>query len=93
MTHLALRDFAGSEGTAYEVATEGESVKLVLESATELPSSPRPEGGFRLSFRGPAEPLLSQGIYPFCAAGLDCEIFVVPIASDADGTTYEAIFN
>jgi len=93
MKALALSDFAGSEGTAYEVAVEGESVELVLESATDLPSSPRPEGGFRLSFRGPAEPILPQGIYPFRAAGLDCEIFVVPIASDAGGTIYEAIFN
>ena len=49
---------------------------------------------FTLAFRGPREPILPQGTYEFAHEQLGTlEIFVVPVASNEDGTTYEAVFN
>ena len=49
---------------------------------------------FSLFFRGPLDPQLSQGTYP-----LECEslgslpLFLVPMGRNAEGMTYEAVFN
>ena len=91
MTNPALTDFA--EGTVFAVTTADDVHELTLETAAELAPSVRPEGSFRLAFRGPFEPILPQGIYPFRAGEFGCEIFIVPIGRDASGTLYEAIFN
>ena len=91
MTNLALTDFA--EGAVYQVAAADGVHELTLETASELPSSIRAEGSFRLAFRGPFEPILEQAIYPFRNGEFASEIFIVPIARDASGTLYEAIFN
>jgi hypothetical protein len=49
---------------------------------------------FSLVFRGPPEPLLAQAIYPLRHAGLGLlEIFLVPIARDDGGATYQAVFS
>jgi hypothetical protein len=48
---------------------------------------------FSLHFDGPAEPLLPQKIYRLenDEAG-EMEIFLVPVAKDDEGVTYEAVF-
>ena len=70
----------------------GVRVELTLEKAAELPSSGREAGTFRLEFRGPREPVLQQAIYPFRGPGEAFEIFIVPVAREAQGTLYEAVF-
>lgn len=48
---------------------------------------------FSIVFRGPVEPVLPQRIYRLEHAELgELELFLVPIAQDADGTRYEAVF-
>jgi hypothetical protein len=48
---------------------------------------------FSLLFRGPVEPLLPQRIYRLEHDTVGpLEIFIVPVARDAAGTHYEAIF-
>jgi hypothetical protein len=48
---------------------------------------------FSLLFRGPVEPLLPQRIYRLEHDVVGpLEIFIVPVARDAAGTHYEAIF-
>ena len=91
MKNLALTDFA--EGTVYQVESEHGEHDLTLESATELLPSIRPEGSFRLAFRGPPEPILQQAIYPLRRGKFACQMFLVPLARDDSGTLYEAIFN
>ena len=92
MRLMELKDFAGTEGTAYRTSVGEKEVELVLETARELPDSGRAGGAFRLEFRGPCEPVLEQATYPLSTAE-DCfEIFIVPVAQTAKGTTYEAIF-
>ena len=68
---------------------------LILESATGAGGVP-PAGGrepFSLQFRGPATPILPQAIYRLESDVMEpLEIFLVPIAGNAIGVTYEAIF-
>ena len=92
MKRLTLDDFAGTEGTVYAAQVGEGEVPLVLESATELPPSPREGGTFRLFFRGPAEPLLKQATYPLRRDEDEFHVFLVPVSQDSDGTAYEAIF-
>jgi hypothetical protein len=49
---------------------------------------------FSLLFRGPAEPLLPQHIYPVEHYQLGAfDLFFVPVGRDPAGVTYEVVFN
>ncbi|MBE0611635.1 MAG: hypothetical protein IH609_19800 [Dehalococcoidia bacterium] len=83
-------------GVAFRVSDLAAPLTLRLESIT--PAGALPVGGgrqpFSLVFRGPANPLLPQAIYRLESDAVEpLEIFLVPIGRDADGVTYEAIFN
>ena len=94
MRELRLDDFAGAEGTAYQLDRDGEpGVELTLQRAVEGPASVRPGGSFRLEFHGPYDPILPQGTYSFLIGDECHEIFIVPVARDDAGTQYEAVFN
>jgi hypothetical protein len=86
-------DFAGSEGRAYTVEAEEDLHELTLEQAQHLGGTIRSGGSFRLTFRGPCEPILPQAAYRLQREDFDGEIFLVPISRDDSGTLYEAIFN
>jgi hypothetical protein len=92
MERMTLADFTGREGTAYRTVLGDAELDLVLEKVTELPQSPRVGGGFTLEFRGPAEPIAPQAIYPLEDDGRTVKIFIVPIGRDEKGTLYEAVF-
>ena len=89
---LTLETFSGAVGEAYEVEAGGAAHALTLVSATPLANSGREGGSFRLEFQGSAETVLPQAIYGFRREGFAEEIFIVPIARDAQGTRYEAVF-
>lgn len=86
-------DFADAVSGEYTLTLEVEAFALVLEEAVQLAHSARPGGGFRLLFRGPAEPVLEQATYSLAGAGGAHDIFLVPVGRDARGVAYEAIFN
>jgi hypothetical protein len=86
-------DFRDSVGETFEVDARGERISMVLDDYCDLPAGIREHGCFRLRFRGPSDPLVPQGLYSFERRGAAYEIFVVPIAQDPKGATYEAIFN
>lgn len=93
MAGPSLADFAGHVGETYEVTgDDGAVVPLRLDSATALPASFREEGGFRLEWVGPGDPLLPQATYAFGRGGESVYIFIVPFARDSGGCRYEAIF-
>ena len=74
---------------------DGSNLGLVLDGVTELPTGPAASApsGFSLRFRGPAEPILEQGAYGLISGDLEPQpVFLVPIANDNTGTTYEAVF-
>ena len=93
---LTLATFEPLVGDAFAVGIEPageEPIEFVLESATSAGDWPGGRQPFSLIFRGPPEPLLSQAIYALQHAGLGTlEIFVVPIARDAERVSYQAIF-
>ncbi|HEX8668751.1 MAG TPA: hypothetical protein VF727_10320 [Allosphingosinicella sp.] len=90
---LRLDNFSGAVGERFDLEVEGTALPLVLETAQELPRSMRDAGAFRLEWRGPADPVLPQAIYPFRRGEDSFEMFIVPVGRDARGTLYEAIFN
>ncbi|HEY5724130.1 MAG TPA: hypothetical protein VIT45_17610 [Allosphingosinicella sp.] len=86
-------DFRSALGETFDVDYEGQKVPLVLDDVRDLPPGIREQGCFRLAFRGPSEPLLSQGLYRFERGDDSRDIFIVPVAQDPRGSTYEAVFN
>ena len=96
---LTLESFTQLIGEAFRLAlTDAPAIDLVLIEARGLSSQSKTPGEgrepFSLVFLGPKGPVLSQRIYPLENAPLGrLEIFLVPIAADADGVKYEAVFN
>ena len=84
--------FSERVGKSFDVAVGGHRLSLTLDAAQDLPGSPRPGGAFRLEFLGPPDLVLAQGMFPFEIGTDRFEIFVVPIARDAKGMRYEAVF-
>jgi hypothetical protein len=74
-----------SDGTL-AVKLSDASARTAPEGATRDP--------FTLTFRGPPELRLPQGIYKMTNAQLgEMEIFLVQIAADENSSTFEAVFN
>ena len=95
MQTFSLTDFSDYTGHPFPVSVGGARILLTLTQATEvkggIPGGRKP---FSLIFRGPAQPLLPQAIYDFehPIHGV-IPIFIVPLGTDADGVTYEAVFS
>jgi hypothetical protein len=69
---------------------DGRRLELELVEATGVGEG-RP---FSIVFRGPTDPPLPQRIYRFEHEAIGTfELFIVPIAADAQGVRYEAVFN
>jgi hypothetical protein len=91
---LTLATFEPLVGNRFTVGgTTPVALEFVLESATAAGEWPGGRDPFSLMFLGPSEPLLPQAIYALRHADLGVlEIFVVPVARDAGGVRYQAIF-
>jgi hypothetical protein len=97
---LTVEDFAPAVGQPFTLDLDGNgTIDLALTAAaTHDPGAgPTDAAGerspFTLTFKGPEEPLLPQRIYRVAHDAVGAlEIFIVPIARDSGGTTYEAIF-
>ena len=94
LEELTAATFEPHIGTTFAIEAAPAGVALVLESVTTLADRPGGRDPFSLLFRGPAEPLLLQSIRRLEHAQLGVlEIFIVPLAPDAGGARYEAIFS
>lgn len=96
MLDKVTRDtFEPRKGEAFELTDEAAGeVELTLASVqgTGLQGK-APREQFSLHFHGPREPLLPQKIYRLENAEIGAmDLFLVPIAQDDEGTTYEAVF-
>ena len=91
LTHEAFSQNANSK---FQVQGDDNTpVEVELINVSELKLYPRQEE-FTLTFRGPLNMYLAQGVRPFTHDRMgDFELFIVPIKQDADGFYYEAIFN
>jgi hypothetical protein len=68
-------------------------VDLELAQVSELKLLPEQQE-FTIVFRGPSEIFLGQGIRSFTHEQMgQFEMFIVPIAQDEEGFSYEAVFN
>jgi len=68
-------------------------VALELVQAADRGSNPRQEQ-FALLFRGPLDPFLPQHLYAVEHDELgQFALFLVPVARDEQGYSYEAVFN
>lgn len=98
---MELSLFQARLGQSYELSDTAAPIKLTLQQAQALcaAAGPGPGQAFSLLFAGPASPALEQGLYrlrsvPGSAAEAELlELFLVPIAADAQSRQYEAIFN
>jgi hypothetical protein len=90
VTSPRLSDFV--TGTVYDVAAGDAAYPLALDKSQALSDSGRDGGSFRLEFLGPAEPVLPQAIYRFGKDETAHDIFIVPVAREAGGIRYEAVF-
>jgi len=91
---LTRNDYADCLESVFRVdPASGNQLELTLQQVSEPGNCPGHEN-FSIILRGPAEKMLQQGIYAFehDRLGLQ-EIFIVPVARDEQGISYEAIFN
>ena len=69
------------------------NVTMELVTVSDLRETPR-QRMFSLVFRGPLDQPLEQGLHPMTHETMGTEsLFLVPIAREADGFRYEAVFN
>jgi hypothetical protein len=92
---LTKDTFEPRKGEAFKLTDEaaGEvELKLASVQGTGLQGK-APREQFSLHFHGPREPVLPQQIYHLENAEMGAlDLFLVPIARDAEGTIYEAVF-
>ncbi|MEA2203822.1 MAG: hypothetical protein QOE77_598 [Blastocatellia bacterium] len=86
--------FAAHIGSTLKVPFENiADVELRLTEVSELKESKRQER-FAVLFRGPLEVPLAQGNYVVELEGTGVfDLFLVPVAMDEQGYSYEAVFN
>ena len=96
LTDLVLDDLEPIVGDSFTVLADP-SFDLVLHEVSFLRSGPAgidESRSFSALFRGPTEPALVQATYALDHAELgELTLFLVPIAADDTGRTYEAVFN
>lgn len=87
--------FEPRKGEPFRLSTEGAGeieLKLADVQGTGLQGKAEREQ-FALHFDGPPDPVLPQSIYRLENAEMGpLDIFLVPVARDDDGVTYEAVF-
>jgi hypothetical protein len=95
---LTEKEFSKYVNTKFRVELEGEnSLDLELTEVKGYMSKHNEQTGmerFSIYFQGPAEPSLPQKLYPFQHAEMGSfEMFLVPIAKNDRGFSYESVFN
>ncbi len=92
-----LDAFRARLDTSFALAAERLELRLV--ELSEIGGPPKPGGrakrqAFSLMFKGPAQPVLGQGIRSLAHPDLgEHEVFLVPVGDDEDGSMlYEAVF-
>ncbi|GAC1375247.1 MAG: hypothetical protein NVSMB32_18230 [Actinomycetota bacterium] len=108
MGTLTYQTFAGRLEETFEIDLAGQplpgapaggtglSVQVRLAEVSLGGGSARADGGpsFSLVFRGPGAPILAQRTYQVRHEQLGAfQLFLVPLAPDARGSRYEAVFN
>lgn len=90
--------FAKNVNTNFRIKVESpRPVELKMISVTPRVSEPHEQAGierFSVVFSGPADIFLPQNTYRMVHPEMgEFEVFLVPIAKEADGFRYEAVYN
>ena len=98
MSELTEKNFAQHVNTKFRVRGEAaEPVELELVKVKGYPTGPNEQQGmerFSLFLQGPAEAFLPQGTYALEHESMGThELFIVPIARNEQGFSYEIVFN
>jgi hypothetical protein len=95
LAKVQCADFAACVNQDFEIAIGGGPLILQLFEARPREAQPgMTRDPFTLTFRGPPPLRLPQGIYKMSNATIgEMEIFLVQIAADETGSTFEAVFN
>ncbi|HEY8189007.1 MAG TPA: hypothetical protein VIF64_23275 [Pyrinomonadaceae bacterium] len=91
---LTHEEFSKHLNSKFQIRiSETETIEAQLKDISEFLTSPRQER-FSILFRTANEPFLGQGLRRFEHEQMGpFELFIVPIARDEEGTSYEAVFN
>jgi hypothetical protein len=94
---LTYDTFEGRTGQRFRDAETGAELELTTVEDTTAVLKNVPDGHrapFSLLFRGPGDTLLPQSIRTLAHDELgDLDIFLVPVAQEADGYRYQAVFS
>ena len=100
---LTAADFTTYTGRSFEIHYgQSEAISVTLTNVREAPyvrvNVPNTRQGFSLLFQSSIRQYLPQGVYrltepDFNAAHGEIELFMVPLAPNAEGVQYEVIFN
>jgi hypothetical protein len=94
---LTYESFTPHVNSTFALALGESAIDLTLTQATRQPALPFPgmvREPFSLIFRSGSPVVLPQRTYPLKHAELGkLDIFIVPIARDAQGIVYQALFN
>lgn len=95
---LVFEDFADKVGEVFPISEEGvPAIPLILQQAEPLNPAMAPRGvrpPFSLTFLARDPRVLPQRIYRMEHQELgEVSIFLVPVAKDAEGVSYQATFN
>jgi hypothetical protein len=97
MEDLSLERFVPLRGERFALSVDAGAPPLNAElvEAQALPQPPfNGRQPFSLIFAGPPTPLLPQRIYRLAHERLPAlDIFLVPVAADAAGVRYQAVFS
>ena len=96
LSALTIDTFAAHVGQSFRDTEAGTTLELLqVDDLTEVAQNvpPGQRAPFSLLFRGPAEPVVDQSIRTLAHDELgELAIFLVPIAREADGLRYQAVF-
>lgn len=90
---LTLADFQSAVGATFtSTALDGSSHSLILTEAERHSDHPRAAPGYSLLFREDSQDVVPQQIHSLHGDAVGAlDLFLVPIAQDDQGTTYEAV--
>lgn len=93
MIDLTVDQFRHHLGESFRLHADAGVFEVKLTECERLGEPAVERVPFSLIFLGPREPVLAQRIYRVEHDRLgELYIFLVPIAQDAEGTRYEAVF-
>ena len=85
-------DFEALLDTTFAVTVDDALIELQLVKV-DVKTAERMADTFTVEFHGPAGVPLPQSIYHMTYASGAMDLFLVPVAGDDDGYTYEAVFS